>query len=53
MAGKTLAASIPQFNADLNRCLNDAMYEAFMTSLGKGDDVDPTVSYTHLRAHET
>ena len=46
MAGKTLAASIPQFNADLNRCLNDAMYEAFMTSLGKGDDVDPTISAT-------
>lgn len=46
MAGMTLAASLPKLNADLLKCLQDAMYEAYMSMLEKGDNVDPAISAT-------
>lgn len=40
----TLAASLPKFNADLFKSIQDAMYEAYMSSLDKGDNVDPAIA---------
>lgn len=46
MAGATLAASLPKLTADLLKCLQDASYQAFKTTVLPGNGVDPTISAT-------
>lgn len=44
MAGKTLIASKPKLETDLKKLLEDASYEAEMTMLGDGKNVDSGVA---------